>query len=817
MNTENENRDRLLAKIQLLEKRVKELEEGIAASDESQGQTKDFLELVRYLPDIVYRIDGEGKFTFVSDYVHVLGYSPEELIGKHFSMIIHPDDVVRVSRSHVLPNYSGKATGPEKAPSLFDERRRFSRIRRGAEIRLLTKASSQDACGNVYIDAEVSAAGDYAIEQDKEIFRGTIGVIRDISFKQRIAQKRESHIEKKYQELLEKTKDAIVHVDRSGNVIFANSAFFVLFAASVDDIKNFIHFANAHLDEQSKNDFDAFWNTYCSAGVLSDGIDELCWKMPDGKYLITENITSLLTDHNECFECLQLIMRDITNKKHIEKVLRESEELFHNLAEQLPLMIAIVSDARVVYVNKHFEKTIGYNRQEILDSAFDYYELFNPECREELKRLHERVLGKESVKEFECVMQNRERRRLDVIFSPNSIRYQGRDVILDTIIDITERKLLEENTRKSQKLESLSVLAAGIAHDFNNILTVIMGNITLSRINPKDPDLVVKNLSAAEEAVSRARELTRQFLAFSRNAAPLKKVMPLDGIIRDAVMFSTSGAMAKVDLFISDDLWPAEVDDGQIGQVISNIIINAIQSMPDGGTVTVRASNKFIGEGSLLPLPPGNYVTISVQDTGIGISPDNLSKIFDPYFSSKEIASGLGLAISYSIIVKHGGFIDVQSTVGVGSLFTIYLPAFPEEIASEVIPTNAIRGGKARILLMDDDDGVITIVTQFLSYLGYESETARDGAEAIEKFTRAMKETKPFSAVILDLLVTNGMGGKDALAALKEMDPHVRAVLATGYLDDPVVLNFHEHGFSELIKKPFRIEELSRVLHRVLS
>jgi DNA-binding NtrC family response regulator len=150
-------------------------------------------------------------------------------------------------------------------------------------------------------------------------------------------------------------------------------------------------------------------------------------------------------------------------------------------------------------------------------------------------------------------------------------------------------------------------------------------------------------------------------------------------------------------------------------------------------------------------------------------------------------------------------------------LFTIYLPAFPEEIASEVIPTNAIRGGKARILLMDDDDGVITIVTQFLSYLGYESETARDGAEAIEKFTRAMKETKPFSAVILDLLVTNGMGGKDALAALKEMDPHVRAVLATGYLDDPVVLNFHEHGFSELIKKPFRIEELSRVLHRVLS
>ncbi len=816
MSGRMESREELLEQIRVLQRRIAELERKLAAEEKAAAEEIDFLEILQYLPDIVYRIDEDGRFTFVNDYVHVLGYSPSELIGKHFSVIIHPDDVQRVSRSHVLPRYQGKITGTERSPSLFDERRRFSRIRRGAEIRLLSKVAAGEAHGYVYIDAEVNAAGTYTFEKGEEVFCGTIGVIRDITLKERSAEKRASLTEKRYQDLLSKTNDPIVHVDRSGNVIFANSAFFTLFDTDIDESANLATFARKRLDERSEKNFQSFWETYSSSGIVAE-VDELCWKVRENCILYTEIIASVLKDADGSFECLQLILRDITNKKIVENALRESEELFRNLAEQSPLMIAMVDDSKVVYANKTFEKIMGYSRQELLNSSRNYYDLFTLECCDTIQQLHKKVLCNETVREIECEIQSREGQRFNVILSSGLIRYQGKAVILDMILDITERKMLEERTRKSQKLESLSVLAGGIAHDFNNILTVIMGNITLCRINPHDPGLVIKNLSAAEEAVSRARELTRQFLAFSRNTAPVKKIMPLDGIIRDCVMFSSSGSQAKVDLCISEDLWPAEVDDGQIGQVLNNIIINAIQSMTQGGTLTVRASNKVIGAGSLLPLSAGNYVKISIKDTGSGIPPENLSKIFDPYFTSKEMESGLGLAIAYSIVAKHGGIIDVESEAGKGSVFSVYLPALPDAKDVNMEIAQVSREGKVRILIMDDDEGVIAVVTQFLSYLGYEYETARDGNEAVERFSRARKENNPFHAVILDLTVTGGIGGKDTVAVLKEIDPSVRAILATGYLDDPVVVNYHDHGFVDLIKKPFRIEELSRVLHRVVS
>ncbi len=811
-----ESREELLEQIRALQRRIAELDRKVTAEERLKKEGIDFLEILQYLPDIVYRIDEDGRFTFVNDYVHVLGYSPSELIGKHFSTIIHPDDVPRVSRSHVLPRYHGKITGTERSPSLFDERRRFSRIRRGAEIRLLSKVDAGEAHGYVYIDAEVNAAGTYTFEKGEEIFCGSIGVIRDITLKKRSAEKMASLAEERYQNLLAKTNDPIVHVDRSGNVIFANSAFFAIFDTDIDSSANFEQFARTRLNEHSKKIFQSFWDLYSSSGIVKE-IDELCWNVHGNSILYTEMIASVLKDADESFECLQLILRDITNKKMVEKALRESEELFRNLAEQSPLMIAMVEDSKVVYANKIFEKTLGFSRQELVNFSFDYYELFVPEFRHAIKKIHDKTLRHETAKEIECGMQGREGLRLDVIFSSGLIQYQGKAVLLDMILDITERKMLEEKTRKSQKLESLSVLAGGIAHDFNNILTVIMGNITLCRINPHDPDLVIKNLSAAEEAVSRARDLTRQFLAFSRNTAPLKKIMPLDGIIRDCVMFSSSGSQAKVDLCISEDLWPAEVDDGQIGQVLNNIIINAIQSMPHGGTLTVRASNKVLGEGSLLPLSAGNYIKITIKDTGSGIPPEDLSKIFDPYFTSKEMESGLGLAIAYSIVAKHGGIIDVESETGKGSAFSVYLPALPEAKDVNMEIAQVSREGKVRILIMDDDEGVIAVVTQFLSYLGYEYETAQDGNEAIERYSLARKENSPFHAVILDLTVTGGIGGKETVAMLKEIDPSVRAILATGYLDDPVVVNYHDHGFVDLIKKPFRIEELSRVLHRVIS
>ncbi|MCX7678599.1 MAG: PAS domain S-box protein [Spirochaetes bacterium] len=817
---ERESREELISQIRALQKRVKELEQKLQDAIEGKEVARDewnFYSLVNYLPDIIYYIDEDGRFKFVSDYVRVLGYLPEELIGKHFSTIIHPDDVPQVSRSHVLPKFKGKITGVERSPSLFDERRRYGRIRRGADIRLLSKAHSADAHGYVYVDAEVNAAGTYAVQNGKEVFTGTIGVIRDITFKKKLTQKKVSISEQRYQTLLEKTKDAIVHVDGEGNVLFANSAFFELFGTSVDEATNFVQFAKNNLCEKSQRDFEEFWEGFSTSKVLSESANELSWRVGNGEIRHTENIASILQNSDENFECLQLIIRDITHKKIVENALRESEELFRNLIESMPLMISVVSDQKVMYVNKNFEKTLGYHRNELVGTNFDYYTIFVPDFREMVQKTHARVALNESAKEFECIVHARDGRCLTVVCFPRCIAFRGKNVILDTFIDITERKALEERTLKSQKLESLSILAGGIAHDFNNILTVIMGNITLSRINPSDPEVIVQNLTAAEEAVNRARELTRQFLAFSRNTAPVKKLMPLDGIIKDATMFASSGSSIKVDLLISDDLWYAEIDDGQIGQALHTLIMRGIQVSPPNGTVVVRASNKVIGEGTVLPISPGNYVKILVKDFGMVISPENLSRVFDPYFTTGEASTSLGLAIAYSIITKHGGHIEVESSVDSGTTFTVYLPAVHDAHRASFEVVHAVRETKPRVLLMDDDEAVIEIVTKFLSYLGYEFETARDGQEAITKFVQGRDELKPFDVVILDLAVTGGMGGRETLAVLKKIDPQVRAVLATGYLNDPVVLNYQDYGFADLIKKPFRLEELNRILHRVLS
>jgi nitrogen-specific signal transduction histidine kinase/CheY-like chemotaxis protein len=384
--------------------------------------------------------------------------------------------------------------------------------------------------------------------------------------------------------------------------------------------------------------------------------------------------------------------------------------------------------------------------------------------------------------------------------------------------DVTLKRQTEAELQKMEKLSSLGILAGGIAHDFNNILTGILGNLSLAMLDTPRQGEVFRRLGEAEQATLRARDLVQQLLTFAKGGAPVKEIASLEDIIRDSATFACRGSQVRCDLSWPRDLWPAEVDPGQISQVIQNLVINAIQAMPTGGAVTIQADNVTLKEDQGLPLPPGRYVKIKVRDEGLGIPPNYLPKIFDPYFSTKQKGSGLGLATAYSIIKNHDGYMTVESTLGEGTTFFLYLATPAKKVkAAPKSPTGQLHRGRGRILVMDDDAGVRQVAGKILTHLGYEADFAVDGAEAIEKYQGARKARQPFDLVIMDLTIPGGMGGKEAFETLRQIEPGTRAIVSSGYADDPIMTHYRKYGFSGVIKKPYKVDSFSHVLHEVLG
>lgn len=386
-----------------------------------------------------------------------------------------------------------------------------------------------------------------------------------------------------------------------------------------------------------------------------------------------------------------------------------------------------------------------------------------------------------------------------------------------TFRDITERKRIEDERFKAGKLESIGILAGGIAHDFNNILVAILGNITLARLSTKPENKASTLLLEAEKASLKAKDLTQQLLALAKGGAPVKKVVRIADTIRSEAVFTTRGSNVQCHFRIAEDLWPVDVDEGQIRQVICNLVLNAVQAMPEGGTIDVRAENVIIQAGDLLPLKPGDYVKIYVNDRGIGIREEHLSRVFDPYFTTKQKGSGLGLTICHSIIKNHYGHIGVESEIGVGTNIYFYLPANPKEVPTSEELSEGILSGKGRILLMDDDNMVREVAGRLLEHIGYEGVCAEDGAEAIDLYNKAGESGRPFDAVILDLTVPGGMGGKEAAKRLMEMDPAAKVIVSSGYSSDPAVSDFRSFGFKGAIQKPYELKELAEILHRTIQ
>jgi nitrogen-specific signal transduction histidine kinase/CheY-like chemotaxis protein len=389
--------------------------------------------------------------------------------------------------------------------------------------------------------------------------------------------------------------------------------------------------------------------------------------------------------------------------------------------------------------------------------------------------------------------------------------YQGIKSVQAIVHDISEKKKYQDESIKAQKLESLGVLAGGIAHDFNNILTSILGNISLARMQLHESDKVEQRLAEAEKASIRAKDLTQQLLTFAKGGEPVKKIVKIDGLLKEAAAFAIHGSSVTCEFVLPENIWPVEADEGQLSQVVHNLVLNAVQAMPQGGRITLRA-------GNIAALPGGDsFVKISVTDTGVGIPEQYLPRIFDPYFTTKQQGSGLGLATCHSIIHKHGGKIWAESAFGKGTTFCIELPTTATGDKEESkAPMEAIRGS-GRVLIMDDEEQVRLVAQAMLEDLGYTVECAKDGSEAVEVYRNGREDGTPFDVIIMDLTIPGGIGGKEAITELLRLDPNAKVVVSSGYSDDPVVANYKEYGFCAVLSKPYRLQEMSLVLFECRS
>jgi PAS domain S-box-containing protein len=535
----------------------------------------------------------------------------------------------------------------------------------------------------------------------------------------------------------------------------------------------------------------------------------------DGQVIEAEVTASLFIYKGK--KAIQVIARDISESKRAERALIESEERYRRLVEYSPEAIYVHCEGRFVYSNKAGLKLLGARNADeligkhILDIVHpDYHGIVK-------KRVHIMTDKFKSVPLIEEKFIRLDGSVVDVEVVAIPFIYQGKPAVQVVALDITSRKRLEVERLRAQKIESIGILAGGLAHDFNNLLTGILGNISLVMEFTDPKDRIYRFLEMAEKASLQAKNLTLQLLTFSKGGMPIKRSESIRDIIVDSSDFALSGSMTRCKISIQDDIWPVEVDEGQMRQVFNNILINADQAMPDGGTIKINATNTLISDGAGLPLKAGRYVKISVQDEGTGIPEDLLSKIFDPYVTTKREGSGLGLYTAYSIIKKHDGLITVETEIGTGTTFYIYLPASEKVEVEERRDEEAPPKGSGRILVMDDDDLVRKVAYNILVNLGYDVEVACDGKEAIEMFRKAKEEGSSYDVVIMDLTVPGGMGGKDVIIELRKLDPDLKAIVSSGYSDDPIMSDYREYGFQGAIVKPYNIKELASKLRMVMN
>jgi PAS domain S-box-containing protein len=516
--------------------------------------------------------------------------------------------------------------------------------------------------------------------------------------------------------------------------------------------------------------------------------------------------------------------RDVTEQRRAaEKLAAEKHRLDVTLKSISDAVVATDTQGRIILMNPVAEQMCGVSQESVVGMGVEkVFPLYDPDTK---AKLPSQILGVVRGEAFEPVKStlliNAMGQQILVGLRAAPTRDSAGDITGAVFVfrDVSQERKVEQEQLRASKLESIGLLAGGIAHDFNNVLTGIVGNLSLLREYPGLSPDVSDRLALLEKSAYKARQLTMQLLTFAKGGSPIKQTASIEEVIRESAEFALRGSSLRPEFEFARDLAAVEIDTGQMSQVVQNIVINAKHAVPNGGLLRISGRNVALTGRENLPLPRGEYVRVSIEDYGTGISPEHVAKIFDPYFTTKEKGSGLGLATVYSILKRHDGLVTVESELGRGTVFHLYLPASQKSAPARTSDTTILARGSAtgRILVMDDESGIRTLLTAILKHFGYEITTVRDGAEAIREYTEAREQGKPYSAVIMDLTIPGGMGGKETIRALREIDPTIKAIVSSGYSNDPVLAEYQKYGFVARVEKPYRMQELGKTLRSVLE
>jgi PAS domain S-box-containing protein len=519
----------------------------------------------------------------------------------------------------------------------------------------------------------------------------------------------------------------------------------------------------------------------------------------------------------------QVVLVDMTGIKRTEEALAaERERLAVTLRAMAEGVITTDTEGRVLFLNEAAGELTGWSEQAAIGRMLeDVCVLRHEKTRQPVPAPAAAAVSSHSVVDLppNTVLHDRHGapRVVEGRCAPiHDMHSQAIGAVL-VLRDVTERARLEGEILRASKLESVGILAGGIAHDFNNLLTVVMGNITLATLDSQAMASAGRWLQDAERGVMRARDLTQQLLTFARGGEPIRSAVHLPEMVREAAQFALHGSKVRCEFAIEDGLWTAEVDKGQIGQVVQNLVINAVQAMPEGGIMHVAMRNQRLTAMSVAQLSAGDYLCITISDTGEGIRPEHLARIFDPYFTTKKSGSGLGLATVYSIIRKHQGHIEVESEISRGTKFRFWLPASPEARPAAAEVAHAHTAHTGRVLFMDDEEPIRVMAEALLRRLGLEVTSVSDGQEAVASYGEALLKGERYDLVIMDLTVPGGMGGKEAMIELHKLDPLVKGIVSSGYSSDPVMANYKAHGFSGMVAKPYRLTDLAKTIRAVVD